>query len=108
MTAAGQARRQRSHRRASPRSSSRTAPRFRACFDKWSRQHPGVNGRVTLIFYLDPDGNLDEPNAEDKGFAAPEVATCIEERRRASSRYPESASGKFTRFTYPFDFKAAR
>ena len=80
---------------------------FRACFDKWSKTHPGVNGRVTLTFYLDPDGNLDQPTADEKGFAAPEVATCIEELSR-SLRYPKSPSGKFTRFSYPFDFKAAR
>ena len=48
---------------------------FRACFDKWSKTHPGVNGRVTLTFYLDPDGNLDQPTADEKGFASPEVAT---------------------------------
>ena len=80
---------------------------FRACFDKWSRQHPGVEGRVTLTFYLDPDGNLDEPNTDEKGFAAPEVAACIEDVAR-ELKYPESPSGKFTRFSYPFDFKAAR
>ena len=80
---------------------------FRACFDKWSKSHPGVNGRVTLTFYLDPDGNLDQPTADEKGFASPEVATCIEELSR-TLRYPKSPSGKFTRFSYPFDFKAAR
>ncbi|MCA1665379.1 MAG: AgmX/PglI C-terminal domain-containing protein [Myxococcales bacterium] len=80
---------------------------FRACFDKWSKSHPGVNGRVTLTFYLDPDGNLDEPTVDDKGFASAEVATCIEELSR-TLRYPKSPSGKFTRFSYPFDFKAAR
>lgn len=80
---------------------------FRACFDRWSKAHPGVNGRVSLTFYLDPDGNLDQPSADEKGFAAPDVATCIEEHAR-SLRYPRSPSGKFTRFTYPFDFKAAR
>jgi tetratricopeptide (TPR) repeat protein len=80
---------------------------FRACFDKWGKAHPGVSGRVTLTFYLDPDGNLDQPTADEKGFAAAEVATCIEELSR-TLRYPKSPSGKFTRFTYPFDFKAAR
>jgi tetratricopeptide (TPR) repeat protein len=80
---------------------------FRACFDKWSKTHPGVNGRVTLTFYLDPDGNLDQPTADEKGFASAEVATCIEELSR-TLRYPKSPSGKFTRFSYPFDFKAAR
>jgi tetratricopeptide (TPR) repeat protein len=80
---------------------------FRACFDKWAKAHKGVDGKVTLTFYLDPDGNLDQPNADEKGFAAPEVAACIEELSR-TLKYPKSPSGKFTRFTYPFDFKAAR
>ena len=80
---------------------------FRACFDQWSRAHKGIDGKVTLRFYLDPDGNLDQPSADEKGFAAPEVAACMEELSR-TLRYPKSPSGKFTRFTYPFDFKAAR
>jgi tetratricopeptide (TPR) repeat protein len=80
---------------------------FRACFDKWSKSHQGVDGKVTLTFYLDPDGNLDQPNANQKGFAAREVGVCIEELSR-TLHYPKSPSGKFTRFTYPFDFKAAR
>ena len=80
---------------------------FRSCFDKWSKAHKGVDGKVTLTFYLDPDGNLDQPNAEEKGFAAREVGVCIEELSR-TLHYPKSPSGKFTRFTYPFDFKAAR
>jgi tetratricopeptide (TPR) repeat protein len=80
---------------------------FRACFDKWSRAHAGVDGKVTLTFYLDPDGDIAQPSADEKGFAAPEVASCIEELAR-TLKYPKSPSGKFTRFSYPFDFKAAR
>ena len=60
-----------------------------------------------MTFYLDPDGDLDQPNADEKGFAAREVGACIEELSR-TLHYPKSPSGKFTRFTYPFDFKAAR
>jgi hypothetical protein len=80
---------------------------FRACFDKWSAQHAGVNGRVTLTFYLDPEGEIGQPTADEKGFAAPEVAACMEDLSR-TLHYPKSPSGKFTRFSYPFDFKAAR
>jgi hypothetical protein len=80
---------------------------FRACFDQWSKTHAGVNGRVALTFYLDPDGNLDQPNADEKGFVAREVGVCMEALAR-TLHYPKSPSGKFTRFTYPFDFKAAR
>jgi tetratricopeptide (TPR) repeat protein len=80
---------------------------FRDCFDKWAKTHKGVDGKVSLTFYLDPDGNVDQPNADEKGFQAREVGTCIEELAR-TLHYPKSPSGKFTRFTYPFDFKAAR
>jgi hypothetical protein len=80
---------------------------FRACFDRWGKGHPGVGGRVTLTFYLDPDGNLGQTDADTKGFEAPEVERCVEEFAH-TLHYPRSASGKFTRFTYPFDFKPAR
>jgi hypothetical protein len=79
---------------------------FRGCFDKWSKAHPGVNGRVTLTMYLDPEGNMDQPDAATKGFEAADVSQCIEDFAR-TLKYPKSPSGKFTRFTYPFDFKAA-
>jgi tetratricopeptide (TPR) repeat protein len=82
---------------------------FRACFDKWSAAHPGIDGAVTLSFYLAPDGEVDRADADAKGknFTAPDVETCIEDFAR-SLKYPASPSGKFTRFNYPFDFKAAR
>jgi tetratricopeptide (TPR) repeat protein len=80
---------------------------FRDCFDKWSNAHPGVAGKVKLSFYLDPDGNLDQAEAEESGFSAPEVAECIE-KFAGTLKYPASPSGKFTRFNYPFDFKPAR
>jgi hypothetical protein len=66
-----------------------------------------VGGTVTLIFYLDPDGNFDNGDAESKGFDAPEVLDCIIGYAH-SLHYPASSSGKFTRFTYPFDFKPAQ
>lgn len=80
-------------------------PGFRGCFDRWSGRHPGVSGKVTLTFYLDPEGNIDQPDAVTSGFDAPEVASCIEDYAQ-TLRYPRSPSGKFTRFRYPFDFKA--
>ena len=82
---------------------------FRACFDKWSAAHPGIDGSVTLSFYLAPDGNVDRADADAKGknFTAPDVETCIEDFAR-TLKYPASTNGKFTRFNYPFDFKAAK
>jgi outer membrane biosynthesis protein TonB len=80
---------------------------FRDCFDKWSSAHPGVAGKVKLSFYLDPDGNMDQAEAEETGFTAPDVAECIE-NFAGTLKYPKSAGGKFTRFAYPFDFKPTR
>ncbi len=80
---------------------------FRGCFDRWSEKHPGTGGTVTLSFYLDPEGNLDQADAESKGFDAPEVLDCIIGYAH-SLHYPASTNGKFTRFTYPFDFKPSR
>jgi hypothetical protein len=80
---------------------------FRGCFDRWGAQHAGVGGTVTLTFYLDPEGNVDNTDAESKGFDAPEVLDCIVGYAR-SLHYPASPTGKFTRFTYPFDFKPSR
>jgi tetratricopeptide (TPR) repeat protein len=80
---------------------------FRGCFDRWGSKHPGAGGTVTLTFYLDPDGNFDNADAESKGFDAPDVLDCIIGYAH-SLHYPAAANGKFTRFTSPFDFKPAR
>lgn len=78
---------------------------FRACFDKWGTVHPGVPGKVNLSFYLDPDGVLEQPGAQTIGFDAPDVAACIVDHAR-TLKYPSAQNGRYTRFTYPFDFKA--
>ncbi len=78
---------------------------FRACFDKWSAAHPGVSGKVNLAFYLDPDGVMNQAGAETVGFDAPEVGACIVAHAR-TLKYPPAPNGKYTRFNYPFDFKA--
>ena len=77
---------------------------FRACFDGWSGKHPGLGGKVNLSFYLDPDGVLNQPIAELKGFEAPEVAECIVIYSK-TLLYPAAPNGRYTRFNYPFYFK---
>jgi tetratricopeptide (TPR) repeat protein len=78
---------------------------FRACFDAWGKNHPGAGGKVNLIFYLNPDGGMEQSDAELTGFDAPDVSNCILDYAHTLV-FPKS-SGKFTRFTYPFDFKPA-
>ena len=77
---------------------------FRACFDAWGKNHPGAGGKVNLIFYLNPDGGMEQADAELAGFDAPDVSNCVLDYAHTLV-FPRSASGKFTRFTYPFDFK---
>ena len=95
--------RARSHTRSEIRPIARCSS-FRACFDRWSAAHTGLGGKVMLTFYLDPDGAPTQTRAETAGFDAPEVSRCIVEAAQKMS-YPPSTSGKFTRITYPFDFK---
>lgn len=78
---------------------------FRDCFDKWSKANPGKGGKVTLVFFLDPDGVVGQADADTTGFESPEVSACIVAHARTLS-YPTSMNGKFTRIAYPFDFKA--
>ncbi len=77
---------------------------FRACFDAWSKDHPGVWGTVVLVLHLNGKGDLEKVETMTSGFASPEVEECIVAHARTLS-YPPLASGKSSRFSYPFDFK---
>jgi tetratricopeptide (TPR) repeat protein len=79
-------------------------PGFRACFDAWAAKHPQKGGQVTLSFFLDPDGVLNQVEAQPRGFDAPDVSDCIAKYARTLA-WPASPNGKYTRFSYPFDFK---
>jgi hypothetical protein len=82
---------------------------FRCCFDLWARSHPGAQGGMKMVIELKKDGTVtnvsftDAPNRVD----APEVESCMIGLAKGLT-YPKSPSGKDTRFTYPFDFKAHR
>jgi hypothetical protein len=80
---------------------------FRRCFDLWGRKNPGQSGSIYLVFNLKPDGKLDKVEVDpSKGnLHAAEVETCMIDFAK-SLAYPKSPSGKDTKFTYPFDFKA--
>lgn len=77
---------------------------FRRCFDQRADKGPGKEGRVTMIVELAPDGSVKNVEARS-AFNAPDVETCMVSYAKSLS-YPRSPSGKLTKFTYPFDFKA--
>lgn len=80
---------------------------FRRCFDARTDTSPGAKGRVVMTFNLTPEGKLEVAgvDAAQSTFAAPDVVACMTNFAK-SLTYPASPRGKFTRFTYPFDFKA--
>jgi tetratricopeptide (TPR) repeat protein len=79
-------------------------PGFRACFDAWGAKHPQKGMQVTLSFFLDPDGLLNQADAPTRGADAPEVSDCVLKYARTLA-WPSAPNGKYTRFSYPFDFK---
>lgn len=82
---------------------------FRCCFDIYARAHAGAAGTVKMVLDLKPDGTLRDVTFADvpSRVSAPEVESCMADLARGLT-YPRSPSGKDTRFTYPFDFKARR
>src|SRR5205823_5623681 len=76
---------------------------FRACFDTWSRKHPGEPGKVTLTLRLTPGGAVQDAGAETVGFEAPEVQACMVAHARTLA-FPPSFDGKETRHVHPFNF----
>jgi hypothetical protein len=82
---------------------------FRCCFDIYARTHPGAAGAVKMVLVLKSDGTLKGvsfANAPNR-VSAPEVESCMGDLAKGLT-YPRSPSGKETKFTYPFDFKARK
>jgi hypothetical protein len=82
---------------------------FRCCFDLWAKTHAGAQGGMKMIIELEPDGAVTKVSFDDAAnrVSAPEVESCMIDLAKGLA-YPKSPSGKKTKFTYPFDFKARR
>lgn len=62
-----------------------------------------------MVLVIKPDGTLKGvsfANAPNR-VSAPDVESCMSDLAK-SLTYPRSPSGKETKFTYPFDFKARK
>jgi hypothetical protein len=82
---------------------------FRCCFDIYAKTHPGAHGGVKMVIELKSDGTVKNVSFADapERVSAPEVESCMSDLAKGLA-YPKSPSGKETKFTYPFDFKARR
>lgn len=78
---------------------------YRACFDKWSSTHPGIEGNFVLMLWLDPTGKLTDCSSAGLGLDAPEVESCLVEFA-GTQTWPPSGIGMKTRLAYPFNFRA--
>ena len=74
---------------------------FRFCFEKALQQQPGLAGKVTVEFTIEPDGSVQTAVATG---LTPEVEQCMVERARKLRFPPGSVS---TKVRFPFIFKVA-
>jgi len=82
---------------------------FRCCFDLWAKNNPGQSGKVAFTLELAPDGKLKSAQVkqDETDIKAPEVESCMVELAQ-SLTFPKSPSGKDTKYTHRFEFKARR
>ena len=80
---------------------------FRCCFDLWSKDHPGVAAKVTVSLELSHEGTLKamELDKAKSSLTEPGFEKCMA-AVAGSLKYPESPTGKLTRYSHAFDFKA--
>jgi outer membrane biosynthesis protein TonB len=80
--------------------------KFRTCYEASLAAHPGIQGRITLKFILNPDGSLKEANIDK---AASDILNDDIERCMAgvlkSLSFPSSKRGMESTIRYPFNFK---
>ncbi|HTJ84589.1 MAG TPA: AgmX/PglI C-terminal domain-containing protein [Polyangiaceae bacterium] len=81
-------------------------PKFACCFDLWGRKNVGKEVKVTLTIKLKESGELesatykpDETDITDK-----DVEACMQNVAK-SLTFPESPSGKVTRYNQRFNFR---
>ena len=77
----------------------------RACYDKGLKDHPGIEGDLTVKFVIDPQGVVSEA-VVDSGKSTinePSVGACITDIIK-KIKFAPSKGGFETRANYPFNF----
>ena len=77
----------------------------RACYDAALKDHPGMEGEISMRWTIDPKGNVTDVAVDptNSQFALPEVANCLASIIM-SFHFPESARGLETHASYPWTF----
>jgi len=77
----------------------------RACYDKGLKDHPGIEGDLTVKFVIDPTGTVTDASV-DSGKSTinePGVGTCVCDVIK-KIKFAASKGGFETRASYPFNF----
>jgi len=77
----------------------------RACYDKGLKDHPGIEGDLTVKFVIDPTGTVTEA-VVDSGKSTinePSVGACVTDVIK-KIKFAPSKGGFETRANYPFNF----
>jgi hypothetical protein len=77
----------------------------RACYDRALKDHPGMEGSLTIKWVIDPKGNVTEAEVDPTrtSIHEPAVTKCVIDVIK-QIRFPESPKGFETRANYPFNF----
>jgi TonB family protein len=79
---------------------------FRACYDKAAKAHPGIKGKYTLKFVVNPDGTVKsaEADATRSDIHTADLDSCAVAALKAL-KFPPSKRGMESAVNYPFEFK---
>lgn len=80
---------------------------FRCCFDLWGRDNPGQSSKVAFQVDLKPSGEVRSAGIkhDESDLHAKAVEECMVSVAN-SMAFPESPTGKDTKYTHRFNFKA--
>lgn len=77
----------------------------RACYDKGLKDHPGIEGDLTVKFVIDPEGTVTDAsvNTDKSTILEPSVGACVTDVIK-KIKFAPSKGGFETRANYPFNF----
>jgi TonB family protein len=77
----------------------------RACYDKGLKDHPGIEGDLTVKFVIDPTGSVSDASVDSSksSINEPAVGACIVDIIK-KIKFAPSKGGFETRANYPFNF----
>lgn len=77
----------------------------RACYDKGLKDHPGIEGDLTVKFVIDPQGTVTDASVDSSKSTInePSVGACVVDVIK-KIKFAPSKGGFETRANYPFNF----